>query len=251
MKQSKIYIYGKHAVEEALRHAPQVLRKIHLSPRMEDRKLQELIRHSGIPVEPLDERKATSQAEGGAPHQGIIALISLGSFALPFEKFMDTFNPTPDTALLFLNEVQDPHNVGSAIRSAAAFGAAAVLMPTHNQSPITGAVIKASAGMAFRIPLVTVENIQQAIAQLKKKGVRVHGLAGDAKKGIDSEDFNEPALFVLGNESEGIPASAKALCDQMLSVPISPRAESLNVATSGAVALYAWSRKHPQALTQK
>ncbi len=68
---------------------------------MEDRKLRELIQYSGIPTEPLDERKATSQAEGGAPHQGIIALISLGSFAIPFEKFMDTFKPTPDTALLF------------------------------------------------------------------------------------------------------------------------------------------------------
>ncbi len=102
----------------------------------------------------MDERKASSQAEGGAPHQGIIALISLGSLSVPFEKFMDTFTATPDTALLFLSEVQDPQNVGAAIRSAAAFGATAVLMPRHKQAPITGAVIKASVGMAFRIPLV-------------------------------------------------------------------------------------------------
>jgi predicted rRNA methylase len=251
VKQNKIYIYGKHAVEEALRHAPQILRKIHLSERMEDKKLRELAHSSGVPIEPLDERKASSQAEGGASHQGIIALISLGSLSIPFEKFLDSFNPAPDTALLFLSEVQDPHNVGSAIRSAAAFGASAVLMPTFKQSPITGAVIKASAGMAFRIPLVTVDNVQQALSSLKKKGVRVHGLSGDAKKSIDTEEFAEPALFVLGNESEGISASAKALCDQMLSVPISPRAESLNVAASGAVALYAWSRKHPNSLIQK
>ncbi len=229
-------------------HAPKVLRKIHLSPRMEDKKLRELINRSGVPTEVLDERKASSQVEGNAPHQGIIALVSLGDFTIPFEKFIETFNPTSDSALLFLSEVQDPHNVGSAIRSAAAFGASAVLLPTYKQSPITGAVIKASAGMAFRVPLVVVDNVQQAIAQLKKKGVRVHGLAGEASKNIDTEGFNEPALFVLGNESEGIPASARALCDQMLSVPMSSRAESLNVATSGAVALYAWSRKHPNAL---
>lgn len=248
MKQSKIYIYGKHAVEEALLHAPHVLRKIHLSARMEDRKLRDLIRASGVPTEPLDERKATSQAEGGAPHQGVIALVSLGAFTVPFETFAQNVSITPDTAFLFLSEVQDPHNVGSAIRSAAAFGAAAVLIPTRNQSPITGAVVKASAGMAFRIPLVTVDNIQQAIAALKKKGVKVYGLAGEASRHIDAEEFAEPALFVLGNEAEGIPSSARALCDAMLAVPISGRAESLNVATSGAVALYAWSRKHPGAL---
>lgn len=249
MKQSKIYIYGKHAVGEALRFAPQILRKIHVSAHMEDRALRELIKRSGVPTEPLDERKATSQAEGGAPHQGVIALVSLGAITTPFEKFNDTFTPTPDTALLFLNEVQDPHNVGAAIRCAAAFGAVAVLLPTHNQSPITGAVIKASAGMALRIPLVMVDNTQQAIAALKKKGVRVYGLAGEAAQSVDAQEFAEPALFVLGNESQGIAPAARALCDQMLSIPINPRAESLNVAASGAVALFAWSRKHPTALT--
>ncbi len=250
MAQNKIYIYGKHAVEEALRHAPQVLRKIHISPRMEDRKLRELINGSGIPVEPLDERKASSQAEGGAPHQGIIALISLGSLSVPFEKFMDTFAATPDTALLFLSEVQDPQNVGAAIRSAAAFGATAVLMPRHKQAPITGAVIKASVGMAFRIPLVEVENMQQAIAQLKKKGVRVYGLSATVSRAVQEEEFKEPALFVLGNEGSGIGPAAKSVCDQLLSIPMSPRAESLNVATSGAIALYAWSLKHPHALRE-
>jgi 23S rRNA (guanosine2251-2'-O)-methyltransferase len=247
-KAPKIFIYGKHAVTEALLHAPHALRKILLSSDMQDRKLRELVKHSGLPMEPLNERQATSQAEGNAPHQGIIALVSLGAMTRPFEKFMDSFAPTSDTSLLFLSEVQDPHNVGNIIRSAAAFGAAAVLIPTHNQSPITGAVIKASAGMAFRVPLVTVENTQQALALLKKKGMRVHGLAGEAQKSVDGEPFAEPAVFVLGNESEGIPASARALCDQMLSIPLHSRAESLNVATAAAVALYAWSRRHPVSL---
>jgi len=250
VKQNKIYIYGKHAVEEALRHSPQVLRKIHLSPRMEDKKLRELINRSGLPVEPLDERKASSQAEGGAPHQGIIALISLGSLVTPFEKFMDTFAPTSDTVLLLLSEVQDPQNVGAVIRSAAAFGAAAVLLPVHKQSPITGAVIKASVGMAFRIPLVEVENMQQAIANLKKKGVRVYGLSGTASGKVESESFAQPTMFVLGNEGSGIGPAARQVCDQLLSIPMSPRAESLNVATSGAIALYAWSLKHPKALIE-
>ncbi len=142
--QKKIYIYGKHAVAEALRHAPRVVRKIHLSPQMDDQELRTLIRQRGVPTEPLDKNRVTSMVEGNAPHQGVVALVSLGELMIPAERFFDTFVPTPDTLLVLLSEVQDPHNVGAIIRSAAAFGATAVLIPTHNQSPVTGAVVKSS-----------------------------------------------------------------------------------------------------------
>lgn len=245
MKQKKIYIYGKHAVSEALEHTPHVVRSIFLAPHMDDKQLRSLIRSSGVPVEPLDERRATSQVEGNAAHQGIIALVSLSQLTIPFEKFMDTFAATPHTSIILMSEIQDPHNVGAIIRSAAAFGASAVLMPTHNQSPVTGAVIKASAGMAFRLPLVEIENMQAAIATLKKAGMRVYGLAAQSKMTIDKEPFTHPSLFIVGNEAEGIAPAARALCDTMLSIPIHSRAESLNVAASAAVALYAWSTRHP------
>jgi 23S rRNA (guanosine2251-2'-O)-methyltransferase len=248
MKQQKIYIYGKHAVEEALRYAPQTLRKIHLAKQMDDHELRRLINQSGIPVEPLDPQKVTSQVERNAPHQGVVALVSLGGLVVPFEKFVETWNPTSDTCLVFASEVQDPHNLGAIIRSAAAFGAAAVLMPTHNQAPVTGVVVKSSAGMAFRIPLVSVENTQQAIAQIKKKGIKVYGLAGEAKNSLTDEEFDTPTMFVLGNEGQGIAPAARALCDTILSIPINERAESLNVSASSAVALYAWSTQHTGAL---
>ncbi len=242
--QSKIYIYGKHAVGEALAHAPHIVRKLFLAPQMEDKALRQLINRSGIPAEKLDPRKVTSQVEGGAPHQGVVALVSLPGLLVPFENFIDEYPVTPDTLLVLLSEVQDPHNVGAVIRSAAAFGAAAVLMPTHKQSPVTGAAIKASAGMAFRIPLIALPNMQQAIAQLKKKGVRVHGLASEGSRSIADEPFDAPTLLVMGNEAEGLAPAARALCDQMLSIPIDKRCESLNVAASAAVALYEWNRKH-------
>lgn len=246
--QSKIYIYGKHAVAEALQYAPQVVRKIHLSRKMDDHRLRDLISKSGIPVEPIDERRATSQVERGAAHQGVIALVSLAGLTVPFERFMDTFVPTPDTLLVLMSEVQDPHNVGAIIRSAAAFGATAVLMPAHKQSPVTGVVIKASAGMALRVPLVYLDNMQQAIATLKKKGVTVYGLAAEGAP-LQYEPFASPSLLVLGNEAQGIAPAARALCDQVLAVPMHARAESLNVAAAAAVGLYAWSQAHPKALS--
>jgi len=248
MKQNKIFIYGKHAVAEALMRRPASVRKIHLASSMDDRDLRELIKRSGVQTEKLDDRKATSQAEGNASHQGVIALISLSGLVMPFEKFLESFEPTANTSLVFLSEVQDPHNVGAIIRSAAAFGASAVFFAEHNQASITGAVIKASAGTAFTLPLVLVPGTQQALSALKKKGVLIYGLAGEGGNVLWDQEFTQPTLFVLGNEAHGIAPAAKTLCDTMLSIPISGKAESLNVAAAGAVALYEWSTQHPDAL---
>ena len=197
-----------------------------------------------MPTEPLDERQATSQAPGGAPHQGIIALVVLSELTQSFDNFFKSFSPTPDTALVLLDGVLDPHNVGALIRSAGAFGASAVLMPKHKESPITGASIKASSGVAFSIPLVVIDNLQQSLSMLKKSGVRIYALSGDAKRDIAEERFESPALLVLGNEGFGVSPAVRSLCDEVLSIRLSEGAESLNVAASGAVALYAWRLKH-------
>lgn len=235
---------------------------------MQDQKLRHLAKQSGVPVEPLDARKATSWVEGNAPHQGAVALISLSGLVTPFEKWIEakqklleknseragaslgageeefSRKKTSAQALVLLNEVQDPHNVGAVIRSAAAFGASAVLLPQTKQAPITGAVIKASAGMAFSVPLVSVSNLQKTISELKKQGFRVYGLAGEGKSSLADEVFDAPALFIMGNESAGLPKSTADLCDKLLSIPIESNVESLNVAAAAAITLYTWRTKH-------
>jgi 23S rRNA (guanosine2251-2'-O)-methyltransferase len=240
-KPAKLYIYGKHSVAEALRHAPRSVRALYLQE-PGDKALYELARDAGIKVTPLDPRRAASMAEGGA-HQGAVALIGGPELLLDAERFVESFKPAPGSVLVFLSEVQDPHNVGAIIRSAAAFGAAAVLLPAHKQSPVTASVIRSSAGMAFQVPLVGVANPQKAIAALKKKGVRVLGLAADGSVRLEREPFEGPTMLVLGNEAEGVAPYARALCDAMLSIDIEPEAESLNVAASAAVALYAARRR--------
>ena len=250
MKQTKIYIYGRHALREALTNTPRAIRHVYFAKEMHDNKLRELAKRAGVKPELLDTRKATSWVEGNAPHQGAIALISLSDVLIPYEKFVETLVVDADTSLVLLNEVQDPHNVGAVIRSAAALGAKAVLMPGVRQAPITAAVIKASAGMAFTLPLVSLENIQQVVSDLKKRGFRAYGLAGDAKHSIVNETFDAPSLFILGNEAKGLPQKTSQICDRVLSIPMNQRVESLNVAASGAVALFAWSAQHAKALTK-
>lgn len=244
MIQDKIYIYGRHAVVEALKHSPKALKKIFISHAIADAKLKELIAKSGVPTAPLASGKELRDISGSEAHQGVIGLISLKGLMRQYDEFIKGLQINKNTALVLLDEIQDPHNVGAIIRSAAAFGISGVLIPEHNQAPVTGAVVKVSAGMAFRIPLVSIGNINNTMRDLKKRGFWIYGLDGSAKKSIADEKFDTPTLFILGNESKGIRQKTRELCDELISIPISPRCESLNVAASAAVVLYAWSAKH-------
>jgi len=98
------------------------------------------------------------------------------------------------------------------------------------------------------LPVVRVTNLAQTIETLKSESFWVYGLDAEAKQSLASEKFEEPAVFVLGNESKGIREKTLELCDIPLSIPMHPQCESLNVAASAAVVLYAWSGKHKGAL---
>jgi len=248
MKEEKTHIYGKRAVTEALRRAPQCVERVLLSPDFHDQELHDLIRGAGATMGKLTPDNMPRDVEAGAVHQGIVAQVSLARLVLSYDDFVGQLSIAPHTALVILGEVQDPQNVGAMIRSAAAFGTSGVLIPEHNQAPITGAVVKVSAGMAFSVPLVSIGNVNNAIRDLKERGFWIYGLDGEAEQSIADEKFDAPAVFVLGNEAKGIRMKTLELCDIVLKIPMRPECESLNVAASSAVALYAWSAQHPEAL---
>lgn len=241
-------MYGKNALREALLSAPQVIKKVHLDPDLGDPELVALLKKNNIPTAPLSKEALRSAGEE-ASHQGVIAVVDVNALVTPYGEFVSKLNVTDDTALVVLGEVQDPHNVGAIIRSAAAFGAAGVLIPTHNQAPVTGTVVKTSAGMAFRIPLVSIGNVNETLRDLKDRGFWVYGLAMEGSIPLDQEGFEKPSVFVLGNEGSGLREKTLETCDIALSIPMNPRCESLNVAVSAGVVLNAWSRKHSNALT--
>ncbi|MBI4133424.1 23S rRNA (guanosine(2251)-2'-O)-methyltransferase RlmB [Candidatus Uhrbacteria bacterium] len=243
----KVFIYGKHALAEALTHAPTSVHKVHLASSFDDERVRALIRESGVAVSALKEG-ALREVESGASHQGVVAEISLEGLVRSYDSFTAGLKPDPDTLLVILDELTDPHNVGAIIRSAAAFGAAAVLIPPHNQAPITGAVVKVSAGMAFRVPLVAIGNVNQTVRDLKERGFWMYGLAGAGAQSLTGETFTAPTVLIIGNEASGIRQKTRDLCDVLLSIPIAPRCESLNAASAASVALYAWSAKHPRVL---
>lgn len=248
MSSNTTFIYGKHAVSEALIAAPHVLERVFIIPPLNDAKLLATLEASGINITKVQAATLPRGVDPEAVHQGVIAEISTKKLIKKFDDFISELTVTPHTALVLLDELQDPQNVGAIIRTAAALGVAGVLIPEHHQAQISGAVIKVSAGMAFKIPLISIGNVNQTLRELKDAGFWIYGLSEEAQTPLTDERFDRPAVFVLGNEGEGIRQKTLETCDILLKIPISARADSLNVATAAAVALYAWSLQHPQAL---
>ncbi|OIP78217.1 MAG: 23S rRNA (guanosine(2251)-2'-O)-methyltransferase RlmB [Parcubacteria group bacterium CG2_30_44_11] len=250
MDDKYIYIYGRHAVEEAILHRPDVVKILYLRDDVRDDFPVAL--KSKVPqLKVFSGKKLPVPVDSEVVHQGILAKIDREALLLSYEAFMANIEVTSDSCFVVLGELQDPHNVGAVIRSAAAFGASAIFLPKHRQVSLTAAVVKVSAGMAFRMPLVEVGNVNRTIEGLKEAGCFVYGLAGEGKQSLFIERFTKPTVFVLGNEADGIREKTREHCDMLLHIPMHPRCESLNASVSAAIALATWSAQHRDALLNK
>lgn len=194
----------------------------------------------GLPVRRITDEYVPAGVRRDAVHQGVFALVRGKALAQSYKDFIETVKITENTSFVLLDEITDPQNVGAIIRSSTAFGVTAVLLPIHRQAPVTGAVVKVSAGTAFRIPIVMIGNVNTTIRDLKDRGCWVYGLDAHAETTIYKESFSKPSVFVFGSEGRGVRQKTEELCDIMLSIPMAPECESLNVSNSAAVTLSTW-----------
>jgi 23S rRNA (guanosine2251-2'-O)-methyltransferase len=242
MATEKLYLYGKHALTEALLARPEVVQKVFLSKEMEaDIELVNLLKKHSISISSM-KGDVKKDVGSDAVHQGVIAVISQEKLYSSMDEALKNASKKQNPCIVLLDELHDPHNVGAIIRSAVAFGASAILLPKHNQAPITGVVIKTSVGMVFRIPVVLIGNVNQTIRDLKDKGYWSYGLVMNGTTTLSKAVFDTPTLFIVGNESVGIREKTLELCDVPLSIPMNPDCESLNASTAASIVLYEYSR---------
>ena len=242
MTTDKIYLYGKHALIEALLSRPEIIQKVFLSKEMEsDKELLVLLKKHSISISSM-KNDVKKDVGSEAVHQGVIAAISREKLYSSMDIALENIKNKKNPCIVLLDELHDPHNVGAIIRSAVAFGASAILLPKHNQSPITGVVIKTSVGMVFRIPIVMIGNVNQTIRDLKEKGFWSYGLVMDGDTYLKDAKFDSPTLFIVGNESVGIREKTVEICDIKLSIPMDLKCESLNAATAASIVLYEYSK---------
>ena len=141
--------------------------------------------------------------------------------------------------------IQDPGNLGTIIRSAEAFGARGVLLGENTVHATNAKVVRASAGSAFREPLIPVKLVD-AIAVMKQHGLRVVASSSHKGKPLDQVDFTGPLAVLIGNEGAGLPRNLMAQVDELIAIPHAPQVESLNAGVAGSIVLYEAARQRRQ-----
>lgn len=244
------YLYGKNplleAIQVAKRTQAQLINKLFLTKQSEsDPKIMSLIQLNKLTYEVVTSAEIEHMVGRDAVHQGICALLNEKALYMSLDDVITRSTQNEKNALfVLLDELQDPHNVGAIIRSAVAFGAKAILMPEHNQTHITGTVIKTSSGMNFSIPIVKIGNINTTLSKLKEKGFWTYALTGEGDTSLVKTTFDTHAVLVIGSEGSGIKQKTLEVCDFKLSIPINNLCESLNASNAAAVVMYEWSKQN-------
>jgi 23S rRNA (guanosine2251-2'-O)-methyltransferase len=232
-----VRLWGRHAIEAALRNPARVHRKLWAT---REAAAALLGGHPGeLPTDlPLEYAAAADLARlvaRDAPHQGLV--LECAPLA---ELALDELDaPLPARPLVVLDQVTDPHNLGAILRSAAAFGAAAVITQDRHAPPESGVVAKAASGALELVPWVRVVNLARALEDLAEAGYWRIGLTGDADALFASALADGPIALVLGAEGEGLRPNVAQHCDVLARLPIAAAVESLNGSNAAAVALYA------------
>lgn len=191
----------------------------------------------GLPI--LEVSKAEiDRRTGGILHQGIALQVPAFAYdELP--DLLDVVSQATTTPLLIaLDGVTDPRNLGAVIRSAVAFGAQGVIVPTRRSAGVTATAWRTSAGMAARIPVAQVTNLVRALRDCQKAGMQVVGLDADGDMTLDDFPFAiEPLVIVVGSEGRGLSRLVGETCNNTISIPMTGQAESLNASVAAAVTM--------------
>ncbi len=241
--------YGIHAITALLESQPeQVLGLFLLSGRQDAalNRLQQLASQHGIAVQWVG-RDTLDRLTDRGRHQGVVA--SVRPIPVQDERdLMQLLDQRPQALLLALDEVSDPHNLGACLRSAAAMGADAVVVPRDRSSGLTPTVRKVAAGAVEQIPLIQVGNLARCLLQVQELGVQVIGtLLDDQARPLSQCDLTGPVMLVMGAEGHGLRRLTRERCDQLAYIPMSGALQSLNVSVAAGMCLYEACRQRGKA----
>jgi 23S rRNA (guanosine2251-2'-O)-methyltransferase len=232
-------IYGLNPVTEALRGTRKAFELFVVGTGTDKRleKLLKLAKEKGVPLRNR-EKADISRLCGTEHHQGVALRVEEFSYT-ELDDILDRCRDSEGKGLLLvLDGVQDPHNLGAIIRSAACAGAHGVIIPKDRAVGITPTVEKSSAGAVETVPVAQVVNVAQTLEDLKKDGFWIFGAADNAPAVLFSQDFTDATVLVIGSEGEGIRPLVQKRCDGLFSIPMQGGVSSLNASVAAGVALF-------------
>ena len=232
------FVFGRHAVVEALQ-TPDRVNRVFIQEGTSGRdaaKVIELAREKGIQVQTVPKTKIEDLV-GNAVHQGLVASIAAYEYADLEDVFKKAEEKGEDPFIVILDGVEDPHNLGSILRTADATGVHGIIIPKRRSASLTATVAKASTGAIDHVPVVRVTNLTQTIEQLKARGIWVFGTD---MNGTDYRKWNTsgPLAIVMGNEGKGVSRIVKESVDEMVTIPMVGHVQSLNASVASALMMY-------------
>ncbi len=237
-------IWGRHPVLEALR-AERPLRRLLIAKGAHGPVIDEIFAHARQARIPYDLRdKVQLDRLAGPHHQSVVAYAAAATYA-DFDSVLAHLPPLQLSSgrspalLIFLDQVQDPHNLGAIIRSAHALGAQGVVVPARSAAGLSPAVLKAAAGAAQHLPVCRVDNLQKALQKAAACGLFIAGLDSQGEQSLTTADFTQPCSLVIGSEGKGLRRMVQKRCDVLLHIPMQREAiGSLNASVAAGIALY-------------
>lgn len=238
------FIIGRNPVLEALR-AQREMNKIWISESAHGGQMNELIelaKKSGALIQFVPKKRLDRLAET-TNHQGVVASVAAYEYATIDDLFQKAKAANEQPFFLLLDEIEDPHNLGSILRTADSTGVHGVIIPRRRSVGLTATVAKASTGAIEHVPVVRVSNLAQTMEELKNQGMWFVGADMKGKQDFREADYDMPIGLVIGSEGKGIGRLIQQKCDFLVRLPMKGKVTSLNASVAAAILMYEVLRK--------
>jgi 23S rRNA (guanosine2251-2'-O)-methyltransferase len=240
------YVIGKNAVLEALK-SERDINKIWIAEGAQRASMQQitnLAKEANVLVQYVPKKKIDGMVEGN--HQGVLAQVAAYQYAEIDDLFAHAEKKNEPPFFLLLDEIEDPHNLGSIMRTADAVGVHGIIIPKRRAVGLTTTVAKLSTGAIEHIPVVRVTNMARTIDELKERGVWIAGTDAKGKEDYRQFDGTMPLGLVIGSEGKGMGRLVRDKCDFLISLPMIGHVTSLNASVAAALLMYeVYRKRHP------
>lgn len=196
-----------------------------------------LAKDKGVVIKEADRRKLDTMCDG-LNHQGIVARVTPFKYCEVNDILEDAKRKEQQPFIVILDEIEDPHNLGSIIRTAELCGVHGIIIPKRRNVGVTSTVYKCSAGAIEYMKIAKVTNINATIDMLKEQGIWIYGADIDGKDYSYNTDFSGPCALIIGSEGKGISSLTLKKCDLLVKIPMIGKINSLNASVAGGIMMY-------------
>ena len=239
-------IIGKNPVLEALKSGRE-MNKIWIAEGSQRGQMQPIIqlaKEMGITVQYVPKKKMDQLSEGN--HQGVIAQVAAYRYYDIDDLFKKAEEREEAPFFIILDELEDPHNLGSIMRTADAVGAHGIIIPKRRSVGLTATVAKASTGAIEYVPVARVTNLARTVGELKERGVWIFGTDAKGNQDYRQLDGVIPLALVIGSEGKGISRLLRDKCDVLIRLPMIGHVTSLNASVAASLLMYeVYRKRHP------